>query len=171
MPRVRGGVRVIAMSLSPFAFGRFTFLSRLGGPRLTLACEFMLCFLLLGAVLVAAAAWVLFAGLTIDFATNQIRYLPTKRYPLVFDYLYAACVTGPLLLHRNIYLRIFGFLILVFFGVSILVFNPARYSVWCFFAAVCSIVLYLFVASRNGLGRRRPALIPDAVPAIDPQKL
>jgi hypothetical protein len=132
---------------------------------------FMLCFLLLGTVLVAAAAWVLFAGLTIDFATNQIRYLPTKRYPPVFDYLYAACVTGPLLLHRSIYLRIFGCLILLFFGVSILVFNPARYSVWCFFAAVCSIVLYLFVASRNGLGRRRSAPMPNEVPAIDPQKI
>ena len=105
------------------------------------------------------------------FSTNQIRYLPTKRYPPVFDYLYAACVTGPLLLHRSIYLRIFGCLILLFFGVSILVFNPARYSVWCFFAAVCSIVLYLFVASRNGLGRRRSAPMPNEVPAIDPQKI
>jgi hypothetical protein len=119
----------------------------------------MLCFSLLGALLAAAAAWVLVDGLTIDFATNKIRYLPTKRYPLVFDYLYAVCVTGPFLLHRNIYLRIFGCLILGFFGVSILLFNPARYSVWCFFAAVCSIVLYFFVASRSGSGRCRSA--PD----------
>jgi hypothetical protein len=95
----------------------------------------------------------------------------SQRYPLVFDYLYAACVTGPLLLHRSIYLRIFGCLIRLFFGVSILVFNPARYSVWCFFAAVCSIVLYLFVASRNGLGRRHSAPMPNDVPAIDPQKI
>jgi hypothetical protein len=132
---------------------------------------FMLCFLLLGAVVAAAAAWVLVAGLTIDFATNKIRYLPTKRYPLVFDYVYAACVTGPFFLHRSVYLRIFGCLILGFFGVSILLFNPARYSVWCFFAAACSIVLYCFVTSRNGPERRRSAPIPKEVPAIDPQKI
>ena len=91
----------------------------------------------------------LHAGLTIDFTTNQIRYLPAKRYPLIFDYIYAAAVTGPLLLHRNNYLRIFGCLILAFFVASILLFNPARYSVWCFFAAISSIILYLFVASRS----------------------
>ena len=111
--------------------------------------RFMLGFLVLGAVVVAGAAWVLHAGLSIDFTTNQIRYLPAKRYPLIFDYIYAATVTGPLLLHRNNYLRIFGCLILVFFVASILLFNPARYSVWCFFAAISSIILYLFVASRS----------------------
>jgi hypothetical protein len=131
----------------------------------------MLCFSLLGAVVVAAAAWVLFAGLIIDFATNRIQYLPTKRYPLIFDYLYAVCVTGPFFLHRNIYLRIFGGLILVFFGVSTLVFNPARYSVWCFFAAVSSLVLYLFVVSRNGSARGRSAPVPREAPAIEPQKV
>jgi hypothetical protein len=115
--------------------------------------RFMLGFLVLGAVVVAGAAWVLHAGLTIDFASNQIRYLPAKRYPLIFDYIYAAAVTGPLLLHRNNYLRVFGCLILVFFGASILLFNPARYSVWCFFAAISSIVLYLFVASRSVAAR------------------
>jgi hypothetical protein len=128
---------------------------------------FMLCFSLLGALLAAAAVWLLFAGLTIDFATNKIRYLPTKRYPLVFDYLYAVCVTGPFLLHRNIYIRIFGCLILGFFGVSILLFNPARYSVWCFFAAVCSIVLYFFVASRTVQGDASLHPVSRQVRAID----
>jgi hypothetical protein len=125
---------------------------------------YMLSFALPGAALAAAAAWVLFVGLKIDFATNKIQYLPTTRNPLIFDYLYAVCVTGPLLLHRNIYLRLFGILILVFFGLSTLLFNPARYSVWCFFAAICSIVLYLYVASRWPAARR------DA-PQIEPRKV
>ena len=118
---------------------------------------FMLAFAFPGAVVTVAAAWVLFRGLEINFATNQIQYLPTTRYPLVFDYVYAACVIGPFFLHRNIYLRTFGGLILLFFGLSTTMFNPARYSVWCFFAAVSSIVLYFFVVSRSRAGRGRRA--------------
>jgi hypothetical protein len=113
----------------------------------------MLGFVLLGAVAAAVAAWVLHKGLTIDFAANQIRYLPARRYPPIFDYLYAAIVTVPLLLHRNIYLRINACVVLVFFAASILLFNPARYSVWCFFAALTSILLYFFV-SPPGANRR-----------------
>ncbi len=119
--------------------------------------RFMLGFLVLGVVVAAGAAYVLHAGLSIDFTTNQIRYLPAKRYPLIFDYIYAAAVTGPLLLHRNNYLRIFGCLILAFFGASILLFNPARYSVRRFFAVISSIVLYLFVASRSASAWDRSA--------------
>ncbi len=125
---------------------------------------YMLSFAPPGAAVAAAAAWVLFVGLKIDFATNKIQYLPTTRYPLIFDYLYAICVTGPLLLHRNIYLRFFGILILVFFGLSTLLFNPARYSVWCFFAAISSIVLYFFVASRSSAA-------PRDAPQIEPRKV
>jgi hypothetical protein len=125
---------------------------------------YMLSFSLPGAAVAAAAAWLLFVGLKIDFATNKIQYLPTTRYPLIFDYLYAACVTGPFLLHRNIYLRLFGILILVFFGLSTLLFNPARYSVWCFFAAISSIVLYFFVASRWSAA-------PRDAPQIEPRKV
>jgi hypothetical protein len=116
----------------------------------------MLGFVLLGAVAAAVAAWVLHKGLTIDFATNQIRYLPARRYPPIFDYIYAAIVTVPLLLHRNIYLRINACVVLVFFAASILLFNPARYSVWCFFAALSSILLFFFVASRSKPAQDRP---------------
>jgi hypothetical protein len=118
----------------------------------------MLSFLPLGAVVATGAAWVLHSGLTIDFAANHIEYLPKRRYSLIFDYLYAISAVAPLLLYRNIYLRFFGCLILGFFGVSTLLFNPVRYSVWCFFASVSSIVLYFFIESRNrAAGCRRPA--------------
>jgi|SRR5208337_3354923 len=108
----------------------------------------MLPFLVLGVVVAIATASVLHSGLKIDFAAHHIRYLPGRRYPLIFDYLYAIAVVGPLILSRNVYLRIFGGPILAFFAVSTLVFNPARYSVWCFFAGASSIVLYFFIASR-----------------------
>ena len=125
----------------------------------------MLPFLVLGVVVAVAAASVLYAGLKIDFAAHHIKYIPGRRYPLIFDYLYAAAVVGPLLLCRSIYLRIFGGSILAFFGLSTLLFNPARYSVWCFFAAASSIVLYLFIVSRSASPQGRPAPVQKEVPA------
>jgi hypothetical protein len=118
---------------------------------------FMLVFLGLGVLIAAAAASVLHSGLTIDFATHHIQYLPGRRYPLIFDYLYAIAVSGPLLLHSNKYIKLFGCLILAFFAVSTLIFNPARYSVWCFFAAGSSAVLYFFIVSRLNQPERPPA--------------
>jgi hypothetical protein len=141
---------IIAFCLWPVYIPLAAWLSCSGDRRRM----FMLFFLALGVVVAAAAASVLHSGLLIDFATNQIKYLPRRRYPLIFDYLYAASVVGPLVLHRNNYIKVFGCLILTFFGVSILVFNPARYSVWCFFAAVSSIVLYFFIVSARMRGGR-----------------
>lgn len=161
------GFAIIAFCLWPLYVPVAAWRSESDARRRTL----MLCFAVLGAVIVTGAAWVLYPGLKIDFATNKIQYLPARRYPLIFDYLYTICVTGPFLLHRNIYLRIFGCLILVFFAVSIVLFNPARYSVWCFFAAVSSIVLYLFAASRNRSTQGRGAPEPRQAPEIEPQKI
>jgi len=118
--------------------------------------KLILFFIALGGVMVALGAQALYSGLTIDFATHQIRYLPIMRYPLAFDYVYASCAAAPFLLHRNVYLKVFGCSILVFFVVSIFFFNPARYSVWCFFAALGSAVVYRFVAS-SGARQWRPA--------------
>jgi hypothetical protein len=126
---------------------------------------FMLAFAIPGAVVSAAAAWVLFRGLDINFTPNQIQYLPTTHYPLIFDYIYAACVIGPIFLSRSIYLRAFGSLVLLFFIFSTALFNPARYSVWCFFAAASSIVLYFFITSRSGAAGGRPAR------KIEPRKI
>jgi hypothetical protein len=110
--------------------------------------RFMLAFLALGAPIAVAAASVLHSGLKIDFATHHIQYLPGRRYPLIFDYLYAIAVTGPLLVHSSKYVKLFGGLIVTFFAVSTLIFNPARYSVWCFFAAGSSVALYFFAVFR-----------------------
>jgi hypothetical protein len=139
----------IAFCLWPLYVPLAAWLSEASAPRRAL----MFAFLGLGVLIAAAAASVLHSGLTIDFAPHHIRYLPGRRYPLIFDYLYAIAVCGPLMVHRDKYVKIFGCLILTFFTISVLIFNPARYSVWCFFAAGSSVVLYLFIVSRNAPGR------------------
>ncbi len=109
----------------------------------------MLPFILLGTAIGVIAAVDLCFGLTVDFELHHIRYGPVRNYPLIIDYLYGLAVIGPLFIYRNVYLRIFSCLNVIFFAVSMLYFNPVRYSVWCFFAALSSLVLYLFIASRR----------------------
>lgn len=139
---------IIAFCLWPVYVPIASWLSELDARRR----KFMLFFVGLGAVIALLAAQVLYFGLIIDFATHQIQYLPTTPYPLIFDYLYTACVVGPFWMHRSPYMKIFGCLILAFFAVSTLYFNPARYSVWCFFAALSSVVVYLFIRARAEAG-------------------
>jgi hypothetical protein len=66
-------------------------------------------------------------------------------------------VSGQPLLHGSKYVKIFGCLILAFFAVSTPIFNPAHYSVWCFFAAGSSVVLYFFIAAPLNQPERPPA--------------
>ena len=111
----------------------------------------------LGAIMALCGFYALHRGFTIDFSTHHITYLPLKHYPLIFDYIYAFCAIAPLMLYRSVYIRLYGLLALTGFVVSTAMFNPGRYSVWCFFAAVSSLVLYLFIQSQNTSAQRQLA--------------
>ena len=122
----------------------------------------------LGVFMGADAAWTLTSGITIDFASNQISYFPKGLYYRIFDYVYLACVVGPFFVHRNVYIKAFGGIVVAFFAIAVVFFNPARFSVWCFFAAFSSLIIYLFVVSRDAAPSERdydrstvgPAKIP-----------
>ncbi|HMK90088.1 MAG TPA: DUF6629 family protein [Methylocystis sp.] len=94
------------------------------------------------------AAQVLWWGLVIDPSGAQVRYLPTTSYREIYDYYYALCTIGPLLLHRSPPIKVFGGLVLLFFCVTLLYLDQARYSVWCFFAALCSGATAIHVAAK-----------------------
>jgi hypothetical protein len=111
--------------------------------------KFMLALTGMGAVMALCGIYALHRGFTIDFSAHHIKYLPVKRYPPVFDYIYAFSAVVPLMLYQSIYIRIYGLLALTGFVVSTAIFNPGRYSVWCFFAALSSIALYFFIESKN----------------------
>jgi len=55
--------------------------------------------------------------------------------------IYALVVTLPLLASNTVALRMFGALIALSLGLSALYFDHAFTSVWCFFAAILSLVL------------------------------
>ncbi|MCC2111445.1 MAG: hypothetical protein KDJ16_05365, partial [Hyphomicrobiales bacterium] len=68
---------------------------------------------------------------------------------VVFDYIYLGCAVAPLFVHRSAYLKAYGVLALLFFALSVTYFTPARYSVWCFFGALSSAIVWFFVTSRD----------------------
>jgi hypothetical protein len=116
----------------------------------------MLALVCMGGIMSLCGVYALHKGFTVDFSTHHISYLPVKHYPPVFDYIYAFGAIVPLMLYQSIYIRIYGLFALTGFVVSTAMFNPGRYSVRCFFAAGSSIVLYLFIESRNASTKNRP---------------
>ena len=105
--------------------------------------------LFIGILLSFYGLFVLSFPLEINLSANQIQYIPSQKSPLILEYLYAMVVLIPLWLMKNITLRIFSIIVLIFFIVSTLFFNPARFSVWCFFAAASSVLIYLYVSKKD----------------------
>ncbi|CAK0778557.1 conserved membrane hypothetical protein [Gammaproteobacteria bacterium] len=103
-------------------------------------------------------AYVFSFPLTVDFSHHQISYIPGTYYPLFVEFFYSAAVVIPFLLMSNKMLRYFGIVILLFFVLSMSVFNPSRYSVWCFFAAVSSVLIFLAVSSKNIMAESEKSL-------------
>lgn len=111
----------------------------------------------LGVFVDVNAAATLTFGFNVDFASNQISYVPKGPYFRIFDFVYLISVAGPLFVHRHPYMKAFGALIVFFFALTLLFFDPARFSVWCFFAALSSVVVYLFVLARESAPGRHAA--------------
>lgn len=101
--------------------------------------------LFIGVPLSAYNFWVLSHPLSIDFSTHQIRYIPGVQTAPALEIVYALPVVLPFLLMRNRVFISLGIVISIFFGLSMLVFFLARYSVWCFFAAISSTMILLGV--------------------------
>jgi hypothetical protein len=86
------------------------------------------------------------AELNVSIVQHSIFYQHRPLFDLylgdwVVRTLYALVVTLPLLASNTIALRIFGALIALSLGLSALYFDHAFTSVWCFFAAILSLVL------------------------------
>ncbi len=107
-----------------------------------------------GLALDIPVARAIIGGLDIDFASSHIAYTPRIAYPPIYEYLYLTASVGALFVHRNAYVKTFGAVVVAFFSVSVLYFNQARFSVWCFFAAIASALVYQFVVSRADAAAR-----------------
>jgi hypothetical protein len=79
---------------------------------------------------------------TSEIHQNMVYVLPyVKEHPVLELYLAATCI-APLFSGHKI-IRIFGALALLLFMVAYWFYTVAFFSVWCFFAAILSVVIYL----------------------------
>jgi hypothetical protein len=95
--------------------------------------------------------YVLSFPLKIDASFHQISYVPGIDRIKWIAYPYAVAVIIPLFFMRIVMIKIFGALVLLFFILAYKIFNPAHESVWCFFAASSSVLLFFAVESKANL--------------------
>jgi hypothetical protein len=89
-------------------------------------------------------------------ASGHIVYRNGATYPRGIEIPYVVATTISLLLSSHRLVQLMALVILVGFGVAYVSFHAAYVSVWCFFAAVTSILVYVFVrqSSKTSLGRQ-----------------
>jgi hypothetical protein len=89
-------------------------------------------------------------------ATGHIAYKNGATYPIGIEIPYVVATTISLLLSSHRLIQVLALVILVGFGVAYVSFHAAYISVWCFFAAVTSILVYVFVrqSAPSAPGRR-----------------
>lgn len=119
---------------------------------------------LLAAATAAAGLFGVFmaASLVVDPITAtvnglHIEYAARHEHTPVVAALYLAATAGTLAISSHAYVRLFGLLAFATFIVSYVFYTRWFISVWCFFAAVLSLVVYLHFASRTQALLRAPA--------------
>jgi len=85
-------------------------------------------------------------------ADQHIIYISPRLYewPMMLLYIVATCLVSIFSSFKLI--RIFGLLALLLFGVAYLFYTEAFFSVWCFFAAILSMIVYRFIATNKHTG-------------------
>jgi uncharacterized protein DUF6629 len=85
-------------------------------------------------------------------AGGHIVYRNDHRYPIGIEVPYVVATTISLLLSSHRSVRLPALVVLIGFGVAYLSFHPAYISVWCFFAALASVLVYLHVRATPARG-------------------
>jgi hypothetical protein len=88
--------------------------------------------------------------LTSEVHENMVYVLPyVKEHPVLEFYLAATCIAPMFSSHKIV--NIFGVLALLLFMLAYWFYNVAFFSLWCFFAAILSVIIYLQVK----IGKKR----------------
>jgi hypothetical protein len=85
-------------------------------------------------------------------AGGHIVYRNDHRYPIGIEVPYVVATTISLLLSSRQSVRLLALVVLIGFGVAYVSFHQAYISVWCFFAAIASVLVYLHVRATPAPG-------------------
>lgn len=108
--------------------------------------------LAVGLVVSAALATILLTNeYTVRVVRHSLRYATDHQFEDRLVGLYLVAVATPLLISRYRYIIAFGGVILAGSVITQLVFHYAAASVWCFFAALASLFVFLHVRRRKRL--------------------
>jgi hypothetical protein len=101
------------------------------------------------AIGIALAGYLLFMMIANPYvaaiADGHIAYRNAATYPRGIEIPYVLATTISLLLSSHRLIQLLALIILAGFGVAYVSFYASYISIWCFFAAVASVVVYLFV--------------------------
>jgi len=95
---------------------------------------------------------IIFYPFSSQIVAHSIQYLcPSPQVPFsIHALLYVIATCGSCLFSSHRHLRWLGVLTLIFLGISYYFYTATFASVWCFFAAIISIVIYIFFKSPSG---------------------
>ncbi len=79
---------------------------------------------------------------------HGIAYPVPLEYPFASFFLYLVATCGSCILSSNRIINFFGVALFISFGISFFFFAAEAFSVWCFFAAILSVIIYWYVRSR-----------------------
>ena len=82
---------------------------------------------------------------------HSIAYHSPHLYPWTTIVLYLAATCGSPLVSSHKILNLFGAVLLISFAVAGWFYTETFFSVWCFFAAILSAIIYWYVRSQSGL--------------------
>lgn len=94
--------------------------------------------------------------LTINLLTNGIDYHISTPLGWVGILLYLAATVGPLTISNHARIRWFGAMVTLSIALTAWAFRETFISVWCFFSAILSVMIYFFYRHRVARPIRRP---------------
>ncbi len=120
-------------------------------------------FLGLGIAVSLFYLWVLlFNQVGVVCAGQSIKYLMTTTSSVVPSLLYLFVVCGSLISFKEKSVRWFGVLIFISAVVTQLFYKVVFTSVWCFFAAILSSLIYVYIRSKNTADKSVPGITEPA---------
>lgn len=115
--------------------------------------------------------WITAGPLNAKVTSYHMVYISPHFYsvPVMILYFTATCASCFFSSHR--FVKLLGVLLVLSLISAYLVHSIAFVSIWCFFAAILSMVIYLHLKIRDrGWGQRKPTIIPDSN-KVYPEKL
>jgi len=111
--------------------------------------------------------WITVGPLNAEVISHHMVYISPHFYsiPAMILYFTATCASCFLSSHR--FISVLGVLLVLSLIAAQLAHSLALVSIWCFFAAILSMVIYLHFKIRNrGWGQKKSTIIPDVSKSI-----